>query len=134
MRLAEPYCECTSEWTGSRCMEKALEGAYSIKISVTPPSIPPTKLSTRTKRPLKNIEHITTDCTGPHATDFCLNGGTCQKVHVNKSFGYMCICSHPYYGERCMEKVLDGTYNTRIRRSLDDNVNKTKYFRKFRLR
>jgi EGF-like domain len=131
MRLTELYCACTPQWTGVRCMEKALEGSYIVKVPVTQPSVSK-KIPTRTKRPPKNTEHITTNCTGKFAIDYCLHGGTCQKLKLNNAVEYMCLCSPPYFGERCQQKGLDGTYNTRIRRSVTNDSKKTNFLRKYR--
>nr|P86468.1 RecName: Full=Toxin Bcs III 15.09 [Bunodosoma caissarum] len=40
-----------------------------------------------------------TACTGEHAHNFCLNGGTCR--HIQSLGEYYCICPEGYTGHRC---------------------------------
>lgn len=56
------------------------------------------------------------NCTGGFERVYCLNGGVCLNFKIDESIILLtCICQEPYFGERCEEKALYGTYTRRTR-------------------
>lgn len=51
-------------------------------------------------------------CEGQYETDYCLNGGTCiLHQHRGEAIAYDCVCPFHFFGKRCDEKMLEGSYN-----------------------
>lgn len=56
------------------------------------------------------------NCTGGFELGYCLNGGVCMNFNIDENIVLLtCICPDPYFGERCEEKALYGSYVRRTR-------------------
>lgn len=92
IELNEIRCECAGFFYGQFCEEKQPEGTYKVN---------------RTKH--MEYDHISA-CDEPYKSDFCLNEGVCfHHQYLDASF-YSCECSSHFYGQRCEEKALSGSY------------------------
>lgn len=77
----------------------------------------PQKLFVQTKNDgIKPTPFNPSNCTGGFEREYCLNSGVCFNFLIDNLITLlMCECSHGYFGERCEEKFLEGTYSHRSR-------------------
>lgn len=127
MAIQEPYCHCSNGFIGYRCEEKSLDGHYNViasKESSSTSTTPPTTTTTATKTENPEVTFNRNSnlrkmrvlkCSDPYDLDYCLNGGKC--ILFQQGFNHACICKHPFFGERCEEKGLDGNYSKVLNRT-----------------
>lgn len=53
------------------------------------------------------------NCTTEFKKHYCLNDGICFNYTIQQNFTLLsCLCADGFYGERCEDKYLEGTYST----------------------
>ncbi|XP_063705321.1 uncharacterized protein LOC134834534 isoform X2 [Culicoides brevitarsis] len=54
------------------------------------------------------------NCTSAYRKHYCLNNGICFNYTIQQNFTLLsCLCADGFYGERCEDKYLEGSYSTR---------------------
>ncbi|KAH8234657.1 hypothetical protein KR032_001430 [Drosophila birchii] len=68
----------------------------------------PTELTTR-----PNVTFPTYPCPPPYDAEYCLNGAKCFAVVLVNEVQYNCECALGFWGHKCENKEVDGSYLTK---------------------
>uniref|UniRef100_A0A336ME79 CSON010720 protein n=1 Tax=Culicoides sonorensis TaxID=179676 RepID=A0A336ME79_CULSO len=78
-----------------------------------------TSTTQETRRPSSGGTTTTindSNCTSDYRKHYCLNNGICFNYTIQQNFTLLsCLCADGFYGERCEDKYLEGSYSTKMR-------------------